>query len=292
MKSIPAPDDAVDAGHLHRDGRYREHVSRRTRASCRSSSAFPRSRCACSSSRSTSTAAARRRPTTTATRSSRRKTRSRTWPAAACRSTCRRRTRCSLRARRIERERVHREIVVWGYFLGLIAGILLFGFRIAVPIFLVAVPALPGRRKLAQRAAAMAGSARSSMYLLFEKVLRVVAAHRVPHRPRPGCRAAAHERMLAPAFDVNYLGRQGPAFVREGTMLKRVSKAARCLSLAGGLMAAVDRDCRRWHRAARISSRARPSPTSSRPRRAAATTSTAGWSPNTCSDTCPARPSW
>jgi hypothetical protein len=32
---------------------------------------------------------------------------------------------------------VHRELIVWGYFLGLIAAVLLFGFRIAVPLFLV-----------------------------------------------------------------------------------------------------------------------------------------------------------
>jgi hypothetical protein len=35
-------------------------------------------------------------------------------------------------------ERVRREMVLWGYFLGFIAGIILFGFWVAIPIFLVA----------------------------------------------------------------------------------------------------------------------------------------------------------
>jgi hypothetical protein len=71
-----------------------------------------------------------------------------------------------------ERERVHREIVVWGYFLGLIAGILLLGFRVAVPIFLVAflrVQAGASRRN----ALLYGGLGALAMYLLFEKVLRV-----------------------------------------------------------------------------------------------------------------------
>ena len=52
----------------------------------------------------------------------------------------------------IARERVRREIIVWGYFLGLIAGILLFGFRIAVPIFLIAFLRFQAGNQLAQRA--------------------------------------------------------------------------------------------------------------------------------------------
>ena len=112
----------------------------------------------------------RRRP---ATRSSRRRTRSRASPAAACSSTCRRRTRCSPRAPHDERERVRREIIVWGYFLGLIAGILLLGFRIAVPVFLIAFLRFQAGDELAQRAALWRRSARSRCIVLFEKVLQV-----------------------------------------------------------------------------------------------------------------------
>jgi hypothetical protein len=35
-------------------------------------------------------------------------------------------------------ERVRREMVLWGYFLGFIAGIIVFGFWVAIPVFLVA----------------------------------------------------------------------------------------------------------------------------------------------------------
>ena len=35
-------------------------------------------------------------------------------------------------------EMVRREMVLWGYFLGFIAGIILFGFWVAIPVFLVA----------------------------------------------------------------------------------------------------------------------------------------------------------
>ncbi len=71
-----------------------------------------------------------------------------------------------------ERERVRREIVVWGYFLGLIACILLLGFRIAVPIFLVAF--LRFQAGASWRSALIYGGAGAlAMYVLFEKVLRV-----------------------------------------------------------------------------------------------------------------------
>jgi hypothetical protein len=71
-----------------------------------------------------------------------------------------------------ERERVRREIVVWGYFLGLIACILLFGFRIAVPIFLIAF--LRFQAGASWRNALIYGGAGAlAMYVLFEKVLKV-----------------------------------------------------------------------------------------------------------------------
>jgi hypothetical protein len=71
-----------------------------------------------------------------------------------------------------ERERVRREIVVWGYFLGLIACVLLFGFRVAVPIFLVAF--LRFQAGASWRSALVYGGLGAVvMFVLFEKVLRV-----------------------------------------------------------------------------------------------------------------------
>jgi hypothetical protein len=71
-----------------------------------------------------------------------------------------------------ERERVRREVLVWGYFLGLIAGVLLLGFRIAVPIFLVTF--LRFQAETTWRSALIYGGAGAvAMYLLFEKVLNV-----------------------------------------------------------------------------------------------------------------------
>ncbi len=79
------------------------------------------------------------------------------------------------------RETVRREIVVWGYFLGLIACILLFGFRIAVPIFLIAF--LRFQAEASWRNALLYGGAGAlAMYLLFEKRAEGVAAHGLPHR--------------------------------------------------------------------------------------------------------------
>lgn len=70
------------------------------------------------------------------------------------------------------RERVRREVVVWSYFLGLIAGILLFGFRIAVPTFLIAF--LRFQAGVSWRSALLYGGLGAlAMYVLFEKVLRV-----------------------------------------------------------------------------------------------------------------------
>jgi hypothetical protein len=70
------------------------------------------------------------------------------------------------------RETVRREIIVWGYFLGLIAGVLLLGFRIAVPIFLVTF--LRFQAETTWRSALIYGGGGAvAMYLLFEKVLKV-----------------------------------------------------------------------------------------------------------------------
>jgi Tripartite tricarboxylate transporter TctB family len=71
-----------------------------------------------------------------------------------------------------ERVRVRREIVVWGYFLALIAAILLFGFRIAVPVFLIAF--LRFQAETSWRNALLYGGLGAlAMYVLFEKVLKV-----------------------------------------------------------------------------------------------------------------------
>jgi Tripartite tricarboxylate transporter TctB family len=71
-----------------------------------------------------------------------------------------------------ERERVRREIIVWCYFLGLIACVLLFGFRVAVPIFLIAF--LRFQAAASWRAALVYGGLGALvMFVLFEKVLRV-----------------------------------------------------------------------------------------------------------------------
>ncbi|MGH6771037.1 MAG: tripartite tricarboxylate transporter TctB family protein [Xanthobacteraceae bacterium] len=70
------------------------------------------------------------------------------------------------------RETVRREIVVWAYFLGFIAAILLLGFRISVPTFLVMF--LRFQAGTSWRNALIFGGAGSlAMYLLFEKILRV-----------------------------------------------------------------------------------------------------------------------
>ena len=79
-------------------------------------------------------------------------------------------------------ERVRREIIVWGYFLGLIAGILLFGFRIAVPVFLVAF--LRFQAGTSWRSALLYGGAgRARDVSAVREGAAGVAAHRVPDRP-------------------------------------------------------------------------------------------------------------
>jgi hypothetical protein len=70
------------------------------------------------------------------------------------------------------RETVRREVIVWCYFLGLIAGILLFGFHVTVPIFLIAF--LRFQAETSWRSALIFGGAGAIvMFVLFEKVLRV-----------------------------------------------------------------------------------------------------------------------
>jgi hypothetical protein len=71
-----------------------------------------------------------------------------------------------------EGETVRRELVLWGYFLGFIGGILLFGFWVAIPIFLVAF--LRFQAKSRWRTSLVLGLAASiAFFFIFEKGLRV-----------------------------------------------------------------------------------------------------------------------
>jgi F0F1-type ATP synthase assembly protein I len=71
-----------------------------------------------------------------------------------------------------EREKLRREVIVWGYFLGLIAGILLLGFLITVPVFLIAFLRFQAGASW-RSAIAYGGLGSLAMYVLFEKVLKV-----------------------------------------------------------------------------------------------------------------------
>ena len=71
-----------------------------------------------------------------------------------------------------ERETHRREIIVWLYFLGFVSGVLLFGFWVSIPVFLVAF--------LRERAGAtwtktltLSGIAFALFYVIFAKVLGV-----------------------------------------------------------------------------------------------------------------------
>jgi len=69
-------------------------------------------------------------------------------------------------------ETVRRELVLWGYFLGFIAGILLFGFWTAIPIFLVAF--LRFQARTSWRTALLLGiGAGVALFLVFERGLKV-----------------------------------------------------------------------------------------------------------------------
>jgi hypothetical protein len=71
-----------------------------------------------------------------------------------------------------EGETVRRELVLWGYFLGFIGGILLFGFWVAIPIFLVSF--LRFQANSSWRMSLGLGLAASiAFFFIFEKGLRV-----------------------------------------------------------------------------------------------------------------------
>jgi hypothetical protein len=70
------------------------------------------------------------------------------------------------------KERIRRELIAWGYFLALIASVLLLGFRISVPVFLIAF--LRFQAGVSWRAALIYGGAGAlAMHLLFERLLKV-----------------------------------------------------------------------------------------------------------------------
>jgi hypothetical protein len=70
------------------------------------------------------------------------------------------------------KERIRRELIAWGYFLALIASVLLFGFRVTVPVFLIAF--LRFQAGVSWRAALIYGGAGAvAMHLLFERLLKV-----------------------------------------------------------------------------------------------------------------------
>ena len=80
------------------------------------------------------------------------------------------------------KERVRRELIAWGYFLGLIACILLFGFRITVPVFLIAF--LRFQAGASWRSALLYGGGGAlAMYVLFERRVAGDAAFGLRHRP-------------------------------------------------------------------------------------------------------------
>jgi hypothetical protein len=69
-------------------------------------------------------------------------------------------------------EKLRREIIMWGYFLGFIAGILLFGFWLAIPVFLIAF--LRERAKASWRMTlGLALPFSIGLYLVFEKFLHI-----------------------------------------------------------------------------------------------------------------------
>jgi hypothetical protein len=69
-------------------------------------------------------------------------------------------------------EQVRRELILWGYFLGFIGGILLFGFWVAIPVFLVGF--LRFQAKSRWRTALLLGIGASiALFLVFEHGLKV-----------------------------------------------------------------------------------------------------------------------
>jgi hypothetical protein len=67
---------------------------------------------------------------------------------------------------------VQREVIIWSYFLALIAGIILFGFHIAVPVFLIAFLRL--QAKVTWRLSlVLTALASAVLFIVFERFLRM-----------------------------------------------------------------------------------------------------------------------
>jgi hypothetical protein len=70
------------------------------------------------------------------------------------------------------REQIRRELIAWGYFLGLILGIILFGFHVSVPLFLFLF--LRYRAKASWRMTiGLTLAASIALFFVFERVLRI-----------------------------------------------------------------------------------------------------------------------
>jgi len=70
------------------------------------------------------------------------------------------------------RTMLRREIIVWGYFLGLIAGIILFGFHIAVPVFLITFLLLQAKASW-RMTLSLTALATVALFVVFERLLRM-----------------------------------------------------------------------------------------------------------------------
>jgi tripartite tricarboxylate transporter TctB family protein len=70
------------------------------------------------------------------------------------------------------RTMLRREIIIWGYFLGLIAGIILFGFHIAVPVFLIVFLRLQAKASW-RMTVGLTAVATVALFLVFERLLRM-----------------------------------------------------------------------------------------------------------------------
>ncbi len=69
-------------------------------------------------------------------------------------------------------ETVRRELALWGWFLGFVAGVLLFGFWVAIPVFLIGF--LRFQAKSSWRLALILGIAATViLFLAFEKAFRI-----------------------------------------------------------------------------------------------------------------------
>jgi hypothetical protein len=69
-------------------------------------------------------------------------------------------------------EQIRRELIAWGYFLGLILGIILFGFHISVPVFLVLF--LRRRAEASWRLTiGLTAGASIVLFFVFERVLHI-----------------------------------------------------------------------------------------------------------------------